>query len=47
MSRIDGKSILLDGMAKRGFWSVKVSEDEKEANVKAAKACPIKIIQVT
>ncbi len=47
MSRIDGKSILLDGLAKRGFWSVKISEDEKEANIKAAKACPVKIIQVT
>jgi len=47
MSRIDGKSILLESLSKKGFWSVKVSEDEKEMNVLAAKACPVKIIQVT
>lgn len=47
MSRIDGKSILLDALSKKGFWSVKVSEDERDLNVKAATACPVKIIQVT
>ncbi len=47
MSRIDGKSILLDGLSKKGFWSVKISDDEKMANVKAAKACPVNIIKIT
>lgn len=47
MSRIDGKSILLDGLSKKGFWSVKISEDEREANLKAAKACPVKIIHIS
>lgn len=47
MSRIDGKSILLDGLSKKGFWSVKISDDEKEANLRAAKACPVSIIKVS
>lgn len=46
MSKKDGKSILLGAHAKRGFWSVKVHEIELEANEKAAKLCPVKIIQV-
>jgi ferredoxin len=46
MSRIDGKSILLGGVAKKGFWSVKTSGAEKEQNIKAAEACPVKVIQV-
>jgi ferredoxin len=46
MSRIDGKSILIGGIAKKGFWSVQVSEAEKEASLKAAKACPVNIIKV-
>jgi len=47
MSRIDGKSVLLDGLSKKGFWSVKISDDERVANVNAAKACPVNIIRVT
>ena len=47
MSRIDGKSILLDSLSKKGFWSVRISEDEREANLKAAKACPVNIIKVS
>jgi ferredoxin len=47
MSRIDGKSILLDGLSKKGFWCVRISDDERNANVKAAKACPVNIIKIT
>lgn len=46
MSKKDGKSVLLEAEEKKGFWSVRVSADEKQANLKAAKACPVKIIQV-
>jgi len=46
MSRKDGKSVLLGAIDKKGFWNVKVREDELESNVQAAKACPVNIIQV-
>jgi ferredoxin len=46
MSRKDGKSVLLEAKDKKGFWSVKVREDELESNQLAAKACPVNIIQV-
>ncbi|MBK6273732.1 MAG: ferredoxin [Saprospirales bacterium] len=46
MSRKDGKSVLLEATDKKGFWNVKVREDELESNLKAAKACPVNIIQV-
>lgn len=47
MSKKDGKSVLLDAKEKKGFWSVRVNNDESEANEKAAKACPVKIIRIT
>ena len=46
MSRKDGKCNLLGSEEKRGFHTVRVSDEEYEANVNAAKACPVKIIQV-
>ncbi|MCC6583064.1 MAG: ferredoxin [Chitinophagales bacterium] len=46
MSRKDGKSVLLESKDKKGFWSVKVREDELDSNLKAAKACPVNIIQI-
>lgn len=46
MSRKDGKSVLLESKDKKGFWSVKVREDELDSNLKAAKACPVHIIQI-
>ncbi|MCX2742683.1 ferredoxin [Mangrovivirga sp. M17] len=46
MSKKDGKSVLLGGVNKKGFWNVKVNEDELEVNVRAAEACPVNIIQV-
>jgi ferredoxin len=46
MSKKDGKSVLLESKDKKGFWIVKVREDELESNQQAAKACPVNIIQV-
>jgi ferredoxin len=43
MSRKDGKSVLLEAIDKKGFWNVKVREDELESNLKA---CPVNIIQI-
>lgn len=46
MSQKDGKSILLDSIANKGFYTVRLHDDEFDANVKAAKSCPVNIIQV-
>ena len=47
MSKKDGKAMLLGSRDRRGFHTVKVHEEELEANQNAAKACPVKIIKVT
>lgn len=46
MSKKDGKATLLQGVNRKGFYTVKVREDELEDNLKAAEACPVKIIKV-
>jgi ferredoxin len=46
MSKKDGKSVLLGAVNKKGFWSVKISDYQVEANEKAALSCPVKVIQV-
>ncbi len=46
MSKKDGKSVLMGSIEKKGFWSAKLPESEKEKNESAAKVCPVKIIQV-
>lgn len=46
MSKKDGKSVLIGGIEKKNFFVAKVSFTEKEANEKAAKVCPVNIIQV-
>lgn len=46
MSKKDGKTVLIGSVEKKGFWSVKVPDSEKENNLNAAKGCPVKIIQV-
>lgn len=46
MSKKDGKCTLIGAKEKRGFYNVIVGDDEYEANVSAAKACPVKIIKV-
>lgn len=47
MSKKDGKSVLIGAKEKKGFWTVKVADHEFQANLDAAKVCPVKIIQVT
>ena len=46
MSKKDGKAVLLGAVNKKGFHNVKVDEEEYEANMKAAEACPVNIIDV-
>jgi ferredoxin len=46
MSKKDGKATLLGGENKKGFHTVRVDDGELEANERAAKACPVNIIQV-
>ncbi|EAY26451.1 ferredoxin [Microscilla marina] len=46
MSKKDGKSVLLGATEKKGFYTVRVGDEELDDNLKAAEACPVKIIQV-
>jgi len=46
ISRQDGKCTLVGSTEKRGFHSVLVDEHELEENLKAAKNCPVNIIQI-
>jgi len=46
MSKRDGKAVLLGGKDKRGFYTHRTTDDEWDDNLKAAEACPVKIIQV-
>ena len=46
MSKKDGKCNLLGATEKRGFHTVRVNDDEYIDNIKAADACPVKIIKV-
>lgn len=46
MSKKDGKSVLLGARERKGFHTVKVDDEFFEPNVKAAQACPVKIISV-
>jgi ferredoxin len=46
MSRKDGKSVLLGATEKKGNYILKIAESDKAANLRAAEACPVKIIEV-
>jgi ferredoxin len=46
MSRKDGKSTLVGGEEKQGFYTVLVGDEEYAENVRAATHCPVKIIKV-
>lgn len=46
MSKKDGKSVLLDARDRKGFHTAKVNHEEFDSSEAAAKACPVKIIQV-
>lgn len=46
MSKKDGKVTLIDGENKKGFHTAIAGDDEYDANVSAAKVCPVKIIRI-
>ncbi|PJB13968.1 MAG: ferredoxin [Flavobacteriales bacterium CG_4_9_14_3_um_filter_32_8] len=46
ISKKDGKVTLIDGINKKGFYTTLTGDDEYEANLNAAKVCPVKIIRV-
>jgi len=46
MSKKDGKATLLGAVNKKGFHTVRLNDEEQEANEAAAKACPVNIISV-
>ena len=46
MSKKDGKSNLIGSVNRKGFHTVKVGDEELNENIKAAEACPVKIIKV-
>jgi ferredoxin len=46
MSHADGKCTLVGGIEKKGVWQVTISDDEQAINLKAAAACPVKIIRI-
>lgn len=47
MSKKDGKSVLLKGVEKKGFYTLKTPHAEAlEPCEKASKACPVNIISV-
>jgi ferredoxin len=46
MSRKDGKSVLIGGKEKKGYYQVVVDDHEYEENKKAADVCPVNIIKV-
>lgn len=46
MSKRDGKSVLLGAEDKKGVHTLRLGDEALEANEAAAKACPVRIIQV-
>lgn len=46
MSKKDGKSNLLGSVNRKGFYTVKVGDEELDENLRAAEACPVNIIKV-
>jgi len=46
MSKKDGKCNLIGSEDRKGFHTVRVSDDEYDENQRAAEACPVNIIQV-
>ncbi len=46
ISKKDGKSVLIEGKAKKGIYNANVSDDEMEENLIAAQNCPVNIIRI-
>ncbi len=47
MSKRDGKATLIGAVQRKGFHTVRVADDELEANRAAAQVCPVKVIRVS
>lgn len=46
MSKKDGKVTLIGGENRKGFYTVKVGDEELDENLRASEACPVNIIKV-
>ncbi|PRY53979.1 ferredoxin [Arcticibacter pallidicorallinus] len=46
ISRKDGKVTLIQGIEKKGIFSISVAVDELEDNLRAAAHCPVNCIKV-
>ncbi|MGV3705858.1 MAG: ferredoxin [Arcticibacter sp.] len=46
ISRKDGKVTLVQGIEKKGVYSIRVADDELEDNLRAATHCPVNCIKV-
>jgi len=47
ISKKDGKSVLLNAVEKKGFFTLKSPDDSiLDVNINAKEACPVKIISV-
>jgi len=46
ISKKDGRSVLMEGKEKKGFYNVHVSDDELEENLIASQNCPVNIIRI-
>lgn len=46
MNPTDGKSTLIGGKEKRGFFTLVVTPDEYQSNAEAARLCPVNSIRV-
>lgn len=46
MSKKDGKSVLLSSTDKRGFHTVRTTDDLRDQAMQTKEVCPVKIIKV-
>ena len=46
MSKKDGRCTLIGGLEKKGFFILNVQDTEEEDALRAARHCPVSIIQV-
>jgi ferredoxin len=46
ISKKDGRSTLIGGIEKKGIYSISTQDDELDANLLAAKNCPVNIIKI-
>ncbi|MCB9196606.1 MAG: ferredoxin [Flavobacteriales bacterium] len=46
MSKKDGKSVLLNSTDKRGFYTIRTTDDMRDQAMKTKDVCPVSIIKV-